>query len=633
MSPGAPGTATDGTRLAGSTGRGVAGSAPLAAPGRPPVAAWRATRRPGERLVEPSQARLRTAADVRYDPCPTRRQPEDNVTQSPAGSRRPVAAHPADPDSEGLSHLLGDAAIADELVAWARDRRWFRGKARRIATADVAGIVPLDVRGTDAALLVLRVHYAEDEEPEDYLVPLARVDAAAAAAIAAGRPTAVIGPIGLAGDVLVDALRIPAVAERLAAGIGRGDRWSGTAGTLVARPTSAYPDLRGDRRRRIAAVPSGGEQSNTSIVLGDRLILKVFRRLEAGVNPDVEVGRVLTRRGFAHAPAVAGALEYEPAGGHVGAAAILQAFVPNVGDAWSSTLETLEDVLEAAAGEAAAPPPVATSAAGLLDLADRRPPQAVRDLAGAFIDRVRVLGERTAELHLVLAAASDDAAFAPEPADAAYQRGVHRAVRTATRRTIELLRRRLATLPAAARGDAEAAIALRAAADDRLARLLERPSGGLRIRVHGDYHLGQVLDTGRDFAIIDFEGEPGRPLAERRVKQSPLVDVAGMLRSFSYAAAGTLVRRAGGGDVGAATVARLEPWVVAWTAWVSASFLAGYRATAREAPMLPADDAGWAALLDAFLLQKALYELDYELNNRPAWVGIPLRGIVGLLRA
>jgi trehalose synthase-fused probable maltokinase len=554
------------------------------------------------------------------------------VTQSRAGSSRPAAGRRADPDPDGLAGLLSDAAVAGTLVAWARERRWFRGKARRVEAAEIAGIVPLGVRHTDAALVVLRVRYADDASPEDYLVPLARVDGAAAAAIAEDRPTAIIGRVGAAGDVLVDALQVPAVAERLADGIGRGGRWPGTAGTLIARPTGAYRDLRGDGRRRLAAVPSSGEQSNTSIVLGDRLILKVFRRLEAGVNPDVEVGRLLTRRGFAHAPAVAGSLEYEPAGGGAGAAAILQAFVPNVGDAWSSTLETLDDVPEAAAGQVAAPLPVATSAAGLLELADRLPPPAVRDLAGVFVDRVRVLGERTAELHLLLAADSEDAAFAPEPADAAYQRAVHRAVRAAARRTIDLLRRRLATLPPAARGDAEAALDLRAAVDDRLARLLERPSGGLRIRVHGDYHLGQVLDTGRDFAIIDFEGEPGRPLAERRVKQSPLVDVAGMLRSFSYAAAGTLVRRAGGGDVGAARVARLEPWVEAWTAWVSASFLAGYRATAGDAPMLPPDDAGWAALLDAFLLQKALYELDYELNNRPAWVGIPLQGIVGLLR-
>lgn len=553
------------------------------------------------------------------------------MTQQPAGSRRSADARSAGRDAGGLAEVLRGDGIGDVLVAWARERRWFRGKARRVRAAAVATVVPLDVGELDAALVVLRVHY-DDEEAEDYLVPLARVDGAASAAIAAERPAAVVGPAGREGDVLVDALWIPAVAERLAAGIGRGDSWRGPDATLVARPTGAYRELRGDARRPLRAIPSRIEQSNTSIVLGDRLILKVYRRLEAGVNPDLEVGRILTRRGFAHAPAVAGAIEYEPAGGEAGAAAILQAFVPNAGDAWSSTLDTLDDVLEAASARGDAPPPPATSTAGLLAQAGQSPPPALRDVVGAFFERVHLLGERTAELHLVLAADVDDPAFAPEPADAAYQRAVHGAVRAATRRSFGLLGRRLATLPEAARADAEAALGLRDAVDDRLARLLDRPSRGLRIRVHGDYHLGQVLDTGQDFTIIDFEGEPGRPLAERRVKQSPLVDVAGMLRSFSYAASGTLVRRAGGGEVGAATVARLEPWVRAWAAWVSAAFLAGYRATAGTAPMLPPDDEGWAILLDAFLLQKALYELDYELNNRPPWVGIPLQGIVGLLR-
>lgn len=555
-----------------------------------------------------------------------------NVTQRPAGPRRSAAERPAGRDGdEGLAAALRADGTADVLVAWARERRWFRGKARRVRAAAVTTVVPLDVDELDAALVVLRVHY-DEEEAEDYLVPLARVDGAAAAAIAADRPAAIVGRTGREGDALVDALWIPAVAERLAAGIGRGDSWRGPDATLVARPTGAYRELRGDARRPLRAIPSRIEQSNTSVVLGERLILKVYRRLEAGVNPDLEVGRILTHRGFAHAPAVAGAIEYEPAGGEAGAAAILQAFVPNAGDAWSSTLDTLDDVLEAASARGDAPPPPTTSTAGLLAQAGQSPPPALRDVVGAFFDRVRLLGERTAELHLVLAVDADDPAFAPEPADAAYQRAVHGAVRAATRRSFGLLGRRLATLPEAARADAEAALGLRDAVDDRLARLLDRPSRGLRIRVHGDYHLGQVLDTGQDFTIIDFEGEPGRPLAERRVKQSPLVDVAGMLRSFSYAASGTLVRRAGGGEVGAATVARLEPWVRAWAAWVSAAFLAGYRDTAGTAPMLPPDDEGWATLLDAFLLQKALYELDYELNNRPRWVGIPLQGIVGLLR-
>jgi maltose alpha-D-glucosyltransferase/alpha-amylase len=427
-------------------------------------------------------------------------------------------------------------------------------------------------------------------------------------------------------------MRIPAVAERLVEAIGSRARWRGDGGSLAGEPTRAFRALRGRRADRLVAVPLRGEQSNTSILLGDRFILKLYRRLEPGRNPDLEVGRFLTERGFPHVPAVAGSLEYEPAAGEPGTVAILQAFQPNEGDAWTSTLAALAGYLDTVATAGDAPAPVAMSAGGLLELADTPPPRAVREAAGTYLQRARLLGERTAALHLALASDHDDPAFAPEPADARYQRSVRQAVRFASRQGFELLRRRLATLPEAARQDAEAAMALRARAEARLALLGAGSAGGLRIRVHGDYHLGQVLSTGRDFVIIDFEGEPGRPLSERRIKRSPLVDVAGMLRSFSYAASGTLVQRAGGGTVRAEDVARLEPWARAWTAWASAAFLAGYRATAGDAAILPPDDERWAALLDAFLLQKAFYELEYELNNRPGWVGIPLQGIVGLLR-
>ena len=167
---------------------------------------------------------------------------------------------------------------------------------------------------------------------------------------------------------------------------------------------------------------------------------------------------------------------------------------------------------------------------------------------------------------------------------------------------------------------------------------LSGSTGGLRTRVHGDYHLGQVLYTGGDFVIIDFEGEPGRPLAERRQKRSPLFDVAGMLRSFSYAASGSLIRRAERGGAGPergatdpADAERLARWARAWTAWVSAAFLGGYRRAVAGTPAVPSDDAGWVVLLEAFLLEKAFYELEYELNNRPDWVAIPLRGIIDLL--
>jgi maltose alpha-D-glucosyltransferase/alpha-amylase len=169
-------------------------------------------------------------------------------------------------------------------------------------------------------------------------------------------------------------------------------------------------------------------------------------------------------------------------------------------------------------------------------------------------------------------------------------------------------------------------------ADDRLSGLLDRRIGGARIRCHGDLHLGQILYTGRDIAFIDFEGEPGRPLSERRLKRSALTDVAGMIRSFHYAASGALLRLTEAGAIRPADAPRLDSWAQHWYVWVAAAFLAGYRTAVAGADFLPGDRDEWAILLDALLLQKAFYELSYELNNRPEWVSIPLQGIVSLLR-
>ncbi len=526
----------------------------------------------------------------------------------------------AGPNRDGFLAILG---------AWVSERRWFRSKARRIRGVDVIDVATLGGSGMDTALFVLEFRYVEGPR-ELYAVPVARVGAEDAA-LPGDAVGAIIVRLGSSGDVLVDAMRMPATAEQLVAAIGGRRCWQGASGTLVARPTPAFGTLLGDSSRRLIAAPGHVEQSNTSVVLGDRLILKVYRRLEEGLNPELEVGGFLTDRGFPHVPAVAGWLDYERAGAETATLAMLQEYRASQGDAWTYTLGVLGDYLDASATRADPPAAVAMSAKGLLALAAAQPPHRVRDAMGAYLDQARLLGERTAALHLALGSDRVDPAFAPEAGDAPHERTVLQSVLSAAGLGFDLLARRMATLPDEVRADAEAALALRERADGMLARLLGRGTGGRRIRIHGDYHLGQVLFTGRDFVIIDFEGEPGRPLRERRIKRSPLVDVAGMLRSFSYAASGSLIQRDREGSFREGDTADLDSWAGAWTAWASGAFLAGYRAVVGRADILPADDAGWAVLLDAFLLEKAFYELEYELNNRPAWVGIPLRGIVGLL--
>ena len=562
--------------------------------------------------------------------------------QRPAVEQRPFPSDPSElprlaPVEDLVELTTGTRAgrLAELLVSWGRHRRWFRGKARRIAAAQIRDAIPMMAGEASALLVVLGVQFT-DGDPEEYLVPLAALPEAAAATLLAETSWAGIARLEGEGDgagtrILVDAMRLPAFSEVLLAAIAGRRRLRGGRGEIAGQPTRAFRQLRGDAAEQLAVTPSRAEQSNSSVIIGDRLILKLYRRLDSGLNPDLEVSAFLTERGFGHVPPVAGSLEYRTASGAPAAAAIAQAFLPNEGDVWELTLDDLGDYLERAIITGSASDAGAASAAALLERADGELPRAVQETVGAYLGTARLLGTRTGELHQALASDEDDPAFAPEPFSALYQRSLHQSVRTTIAQNLRFLGRRLDTLPDAVRADAQAALNLEATAEDRLSGLLDRRIGGARIRCHGDLHLGQILYTGRDVAFIDFEGEPGRPLSERRLKRSALTDVAGMIRSFHYAASGALLRMTDAGAIPTADAVRLDGWARHWYVWVAAAFLGGYRAAVAGAPFLPADRDEWAILLDALLLQKAFYELSYELNNRPDWVSIPLQGIVSLL--
>lgn len=262
--------------------------------------------------------------------------------------------------------------------------------------------------------------------------------------------------------------------------------------------------------------------------------------------------------------------------------------------------------------------------APLLDLAQADvPPQASR-VIGSFLDSARLLGCRTAELHLALASDLHDPAFTPEAYTTTFQAYLHRTMRELTGRIMSQLRSRLDSLMEADRAQAEAVLALEGQIFERIDRLLDHPVRAAIIRIHGDYHLGQVLYTGSDFMIIDFEGEPARALLERRMKRSALQDVAGMLRSFHYAAYAAYFAHSQNGRLEPG----LEPWARFWHLWVSAAYLKAYLEVAGDAPFIPRDPADLRLLLDAYVVEKAVYELGYELNNRPSWARIPLQGIV-----
>ena len=337
---------------------------------------------------------------------------------------------------------------------------------------------------------------------------------------------------------------------------------------------------------------------------------------------------------------MAGDLEYRSpngSGARAGAAiAVLHDFVPNEGDAYTYTVRALGRFFDSVIGFGDDPRAVAALAATGPGWSrrDAEPPELIHELAGESLDSAELLGIRTAQLHCALASDRTDPAFAPEAINGLYQRGVYQSMRNSTRRALAALRR--ADLADADRVAAETV----ADHEDALLGLVRRVmdvGSGMRIRIHGDLHLGQILYTGRDFTFIDFEGEPTRPLSERRIKRTPLRDVAGMLRSFDYATRGALGDLVDRGAVESDAIARerFGPWAAAWARWVSGAYLRGYFTGVRadRPSIIPATDAEIDACLGAHVLDKAMYELQYELAHRPTWVSVPLSGILDIIEA
>lgn len=526
--------------------------------------------------------------------------------------------------------------LTSQLTNYLKDRRWFGGKARVVRTAAIQEVIRFPFGSAVAYLIAFSVNYT-DGVPETYGIPLVIVIGEETKRVQRDLPQAIIAIVrGEEGEgLLYEASWENSFCQALLEAIVKRRRFKGVLGELVGVPARTLQQLRGPLDTTLPISLLKTEQSNTSIVYGERLILKLFRRVDQGVNPELEISRFLTERAmFPYTAPWAGALEYRSRRGNARTVAILHGFAPNQGDAWRYTLDTLGRYCEAVLTQ----PPTTQPTAPLthvLELTEEETPALAKDMLGLYLESVRLLGERTAEMHITLASEPTEPLFAPEPFSILYQRSIYQSMRSLTVQSFQLLRRQLKQLPETAFAEARQVLELESEIFRRFHNLLHHKIVTMRTRYHGDFHLGQVLYTGKDFVIIDFEGEPVRPLSERRMKRSPLRDVAGMLRSFQYAAyaalfdqshKGLLDSQAGGG-------ASLESWVQFWQVWSAATFLKAYLARAGQSVFIPHNRADLRILLDAFVLEKAIYELSYELNNRPDWVRIPLRGIVQLLSA
>jgi trehalose synthase-fused probable maltokinase len=520
-------------------------------------------------------------------------------------------------------------ALPPLLPGYLATQRWFGGKARQIRSAEITDIVPLTKTRFEAFVLLVRLEYTTGPG-EMYVLPLIcseepMVESASTdlKVHSAARGTDLHLRNALTDDEFLRSL-LDAIEKKAA--------FRGLEGEIRASHTSVFPALCGTTASVLQPRPIKTEQSNSSIIYGDRAILKFFRRTAEGENPDLEIGRFLTEeKDFPHIPAVAGWIEYKGKDDREMSLGILQAFVPNVGDAWQFTLKSLASFWKEAGRYSEAHPGAMLQNQGRVADDRQNLPAPIINHISPYLDAVSRLGKRTAELHLALGAESTHPGFVPEPYTASFQRAFKEALQVLAKRNFALLAIKLKELPAELRDKANDLIVRQDEILRRYDAVLGSPIRAMRTRIHGDYHLGQVLYTGSDFVIIDFEGEPARPLSERRVKRSPLQDVAGMLRSFHYAA---LSFRLAALDEMTATEMKnydVRMWAESWYACVADRFLDAYFENVAGACFIPSKPDEVSDLLQLHVLEKAVYELGYELNNRPAWIAIPLVGISQLL--
>ncbi len=504
-------------------------------------------------------------------------------------------------------------------------QRWFGGKARRILSASVLEWGCFDEGRSVLALL--RLNYDEGD-PDMYLVPLALTFGSEALEMQEKSAGAIAAPLTTpnGAGVLRDGLFSDDAPSALLSLIAESGSVAMRHGEVRGSPSSMLAALRAEgvdlRPRRSAA-----EQSNSSIFFGDRLIMKLFRRQQPGVNPDTEIGRYLTENTtFRNIAPFGGSIDYVT-GTDTYTFAMLQGLVANEGDGWQWTLEELDRYYESSVGEIFPEAESSDLPTDVFLLSETALPEQVRDCVGLSLDAAATLGRRTGELHLALGQATENESFAPEPLGSEESTALREQLTTNAARAFDALKENLARLPDEVVEPAGLVLSRRRALFERLNGLTARALGGMRTRIHGDYHLGQVLRTRSDFVILDFEGEPARSLEERRAKQSPLKDVAGMLRSFSYAAFASLNRYTTRRPQDAE---KMGPWARLWEQSVTCEFLKAYREAVGQSAIVPSQPTAFGSLLEAYILDKAFYELVYELNNRPGWVRIPLHGILSL---
>ena len=573
----------------------------------------------------------------------------------PEGLRALFASQPSEPsDIRGLMAVRVRTMLEHQILPdFLATRRWFAGKGRPMVAARLTEQDEWTTPDGSWLLGFAQVEFA-DGQTQNYALPLAlawedsdveRMPALRYCTLAQVRQHARVG-------VVYDAFWDSAFCRSIVKAMGSDLVLPVHGGRLAFTHTGAFAEA-GGVEVRSARHPSF-EQSNSIVILDEKLVLKCYRRLRQGINPEIEVGRFLTDVSpYPNIAPVLGALQFLDDAGRPTALAVLQRYIHNQGSGWNYVIEYLRRFLdqqltvEPDEAQAALPGPAAAPAADATTVASAAVPvqapasaraAAAAPAAGAaamsasastphasFLTLVAMIGQRTGELHRALAVTSGDPAFDPEPVSTDDVAAWIAAVVAEVDQTFDQLAQRQGDLPPPVRAAAERLLAMRESVKSRIAALAPRTLTFTKTRFHGDFHLGQLLVVEHDFIVVDFEGEPFRPMDERRRKHSPLRDVAGMLRSFSYAAAIALDEATGDrpGDRG-----RAAAHMTRWERETAAAFLTAYARAVGGASSYPSDPVDVARLTDLFVLEKALYEVRYELGSRPDWVRIPIAGLL-----
>ena len=526
---------------------------------------------------------------------------------------------------EGRERAILERTVLPQFI---RRQRWFGAKSRSLETVSIRDWIVFPSEGLPTAILYVRT-YDSAGNFEKYQLPVTVMTGTLAEQILQNNSAAILAHVQSAsGDgILCDALLSDELCTRLLDLIGESCEIKTRQGRLGGLATSAF---------ELETMPFTGpilrgmsESSNSNVVFGDKLWLKLHRRLIDGPSVDFEVGRFLTEKaGFARVPKTLGTLEFGRNKRDPMTVGLLRELIPNQGQAWELMIEVLGRYMEDVQGEAHRLQKIEVDLPSALTLSDREVPGDVHEVIGSGLLIARTLGQRTGEMHLALASAPDDPAFAPEPLTNEEVARLSADLKVQLLASLSSLRDQFESLPSDVQELASEVLDAQPRLLEMIATRTSTGDGFLKIRVHGDYHLGQLLWKENDFYVLDFEGEPGRSVEDRRSKQSPLKDVAGMLRSFDYAADNALHKA---GLVHPDVLERMDPWTRIWRAWMSAEFLKSYRAVA--ATLLPKDPAAFGALLDLLRLDKALFELRYEMDYRPEWVRLPLQGLLHLIRS